>query len=183
MTFQYAFSLGQYARSPEEFWGDGTDLVLTAFGLLSIVDSKPPPIALVLAPNYPSYNGRDLNNDWNMSTKKLKFGFDAYYSMLSWFAVGGRFDMVQPDLDSAYSRTKPPADNPRVPYPNAGGSDMSFSQLTGRVVFKTKFLTHETITVLYAHYFLGDAAYPAFPYEWVAKADADAVSLAATLWW
>jgi hypothetical protein len=183
ISFQYAFSFGQYARSPEEFWGDGTDLVLTAFGLLSIVDSKPPPIALALAPNYPSYNGRNLANDWDMSTKKLKFGFDAYYSMLSWFAVGARYDMVQPDLDSAYSRTKPPADNNRVPYANAGGSDMSFSQLTGRVVLKTEFLTHETITVLYAHYFLGAAAYPAFPYEWVAKADANAVSLAATLWW
>ena len=44
-------------------------------------------------------------------------------------------------------------------------------------------LDHETITLLYEHYFLGRGAYPACPYEWVAKADADAVSLAATLWW
>ena len=91
--------------------------------------------------------------------------------------------MVQPDLDSAYSRTPNHKTTPWSRSGNPGGSDLSFSQLTGRVVFKTEFLTHETITLLYAHYFLGRAAYPAFPYEWVAKADADAVSLAATLWW
>ena len=90
---------------------------------------------------------------------------------------------MQPDLDAAYSRTPPPANNPAVPYGNPGGSDLNFEQLTTRVVFKTEFLTHETITLLYAHYFLGRAAYPSFPYEWVAKADADAFSLAATLWW
>ena len=113
----------------------------------------------------------------------MKFGIDALYSPLSWVAFGGRFDSVQPDLDSAYSRTPPPSNNPRVPYGNPGGSDLSFKMLTGRLVFKTEFVTHETITLLYSHYFLGKAAYPAFPNEWVAKADADALSLAATLWW
>jgi len=135
-----------------------------------------------MSPSVPSLAGRDLSNDWNMSTKKLKFGADAIYTLLSWVGFGARFDMVQPDLDSAYSRTPKPQDNPRVPFGNPGGSDLNFSELSGRVVFKTEFLTHETITLLYAHYFLGAAAYPAFPYEWVAKADADAVSLAATLW-
>lgn len=181
ISLQYAFSLGQYARYPEDFWGDGTDLVLTVFGLLSIVDSKAPPISIALAPTNPALG--NVAHDWNMSTKKLKFGADAIYTPLSWIGVGARLDVVQPDLDSAYSRTPPPANNPRATIGNPGGSDLSFTQLTGRLVFKTEFLTHETITLLYAHYFLGRAAYPAFPYEWVAKADADAVSLAATLWW
>ena len=45
IAFQYSFSFGALARYPEPWWGDGPDLVLTAFGLLSIVDSKAPPIA------------------------------------------------------------------------------------------------------------------------------------------
>ncbi|MES1172324.1 MAG: hypothetical protein ABUL77_03720, partial [Bacteroidota bacterium] len=183
ISFQYAFSFGRFARYPEEFWGDGTDLVLTAFGLLSIVDSKAPPIAVQLSPNVDSLVGQDLTKTWDMSTKKLKFGFDAIYTPLSWVGFGARFDMVQPDLDAAYSRTPRPSNNPRTSAFNPGGSDLNFSVLTGRLVFKTEFLTHETITLLYSHYFLGDAAYPAFPYEWVAKSDANAVSLAATLWW
>ncbi len=32
---QYTFSLGAWNRAPEDWWGDGPDLVLTAFGLLS----------------------------------------------------------------------------------------------------------------------------------------------------
>jgi hypothetical protein len=184
ISFQYAFSLGQYARYPEDFWGDGTDLVLTAFGLLSIVDSKPPPIALALAPNVAALGpAANLSHDWDMSTKKLKFGGDVIYTPLSWVGFGARFDAVKPDLDAAYSRTPPPANNPRVPYGNPGGSDLTFYELAARVVFKTEFVTHETITLLYAHYFLGRAAYPTFPYEWVAKSDDNAVSLAATLWW
>jgi|GEM_PF-368370 len=183
ISLQYAFSFGQFARYPQEFWGDGTDLVVTAFGLLSIVDSKPPPLAIQLAPSVDSLRGQDLTKTWDMSTKKLKFGFDAIYTPLSWIGFGARFDMVKPDLDAAYSRTPPPSNNPRVLYGNPGGSDLNFSVLTGRLVFKTEFVTHETITLLYSHYFLGNAAYPAFPDEWVAKADADAVSLSATLWW
>jgi hypothetical protein len=66
---------------------------------------------------------------------------------------------------------------------NAGGSDLNFSVLTARAVLKTQFVTHETVTLLYSHYFLGPAAYPSYPLNWVARADADAVQLAATLWW
>lgn len=143
ISFQYAFSLGQYARYPEDFWGDGTDLVLTVFGLLSIVDSKPPPIAVSRAAAVPSLGPtRDLNHDWDMSTKKLKFGADAIYTPISWLGLGARFDMVQPDLDAAYSRTPPPTDNPRVLFGNPGGSDLNFSELSTRLVFKTEFLTH-----------------------------------------
>ncbi len=183
ISAQYAFSLGQFARYPEEFWGNGTDLVLTAFGFLSIVDSKAPPIAISGDPVSGVVGDPSRATRWDMSTKKLKFGFDALYTPLSWVGFGGRFDMVQPDLDAAYSRTTGVAGNPRASLGNPGGSDLNFSVLTSRLVFKTEFVTHETITLMYSHYFLGDAAYPAFPYEWVAKADADAVSLSATLWW
>ena len=77
IAFQYSFSFGALARHPEDWWGDGPDLVLTAFGLLSIVDSKAPPIAARAG------RGRRATA-WDMSTKKLKMGFDAVYTPLYW---------------------------------------------------------------------------------------------------
>jgi hypothetical protein len=176
---QYSFSFGQFARYPEDFWGDGVDLVLTAFGMLSIVDSKPAPVAVFGAPM--SSDGKigavagDLNRaqTWDMSTKKLKFGADAYYTPASWLGVGARFDMVKPDMDAAYARTPG----------NPGGSELDFAVLSPRVVFRTQFVTHEAITVIYSRYFNGNGAYPPFPYQWVPKADSNMIGLSGTMWW
>ena len=84
-----------------------------------------------------------------MSTKKLKMGLDAVYTPLYWLGFNGRFDWVQPDLDAAYARSGVP-----------GGSDLSFAALTLRLLFRTQFVTHESVQLQYAHYWLGDAAYP-----------------------
>jgi hypothetical protein len=163
---QYSFSFGALARYPEDWWGDGPDLVLTAFGLLSIVDSPASPTAIALNPT------GDTKNDWNMSTKKLKMGLDAVYTPLYWLGVNGRLDWVQPDLDAAYAKQG-----------NPGGSQLSFEVVTLRLLLRTQFVTHETVQLQYAHYFLGKAAYPSYPYAWVAKADADMVGLFASMWW
>jgi len=147
--------------------------VLTAFGILSIVDSKAPPVAINGDPAHNITGVADRATTWDMSTKKLKFGLDAVYTPLYWLGFNGRLDWVQPDLDAAYSRT------PGV----AGGSDLSFGVLTARLIFRTQFVTHETVQLQYSHYFLGDASYPAYPYAWVAKADANLVGLFASMWW
>jgi hypothetical protein len=165
IAWHYQFSFGAWNRYPEDWWGDGPDLVFTVFGLLSIVDSKPAPIAVAANPS------RAL--EWDMSTKKLKWGLDAVYTPLYWLGFNLRWDYVQPDLDAAYSRTPG----------NPGGSDLNFGVITARLIFKTQFVTHEAIQLQYAHYFLGDAAYPPYPYSWVARADADMVGLFASMWW
>jgi hypothetical protein len=160
ISLQYSFSFGALARAPEDWWGDGPDLVLTGFGLMSIVHSPPPP-------------GGPQDGSWDMSTKKLKFGLDAVYTPLDWLGFGGRFDAVLPDLDSAYSRTPG----------NPGGSSLDFGVLTGRAIIKTAFVTHESVTIEYQHYLLGKNAFASYPYEWVPKADADLVAIYATMWW
>ena len=114
-----------------------------------------------------------LAEQWDMSTKKLKMGLDAVYTPLYWLGFNARFDWVQPDLDSAYSRT----------LGVSGGSDKSFEVITARLLFRTQFVTHEQIQLQYAHYWLGDAAYPPYPYEWVARADANMVGVFASMWW
>ena len=165
ILFQYTFSFGALARAPEDWWGDGPDLVLTAFGLLSIVDSKAPPIAIA----------QDASRavTWDMSTKKLKFGLDGLYTPLDWLGFGGRFDMVMPDLDSAYSRT----------LGNPGGSSLDFAVLTAKAIIRTAFVTHESVMLMYQHYLLGQDAFAPYPYQWVPKADADLASIVATMWW
>jgi hypothetical protein len=158
LAFQYSFSLGSWFRRPESWWGQGPDLVFTVFGMFTRVFSRPMPVA-------PS-------ND-PVSTKKLKFGGDVLYTPIEWFGIGGRFDMVQPDLDAAYART---AGNP-------GGSELNFTVLSPRIVFRTQFVTHEAVTIQYQHYFLGSGAYPNYPYEWVRKSDANTFYIAGTMWW
>src|SRR5579883_2472459 len=165
VLFQYSFSFGKLARYPEDFWGDGPDLVATIYGLFTIVNSKPPPIAVTAVPN--------LATQWDMSTKKLKYGADLTYTPLSVLGFNGRFDMVMPDLDSAYNRT------PFTP----GGSDLNFSVLTARAIVKTQFVTHEAVVLEYQHYFLGPAAYAAYPYQWLPQADPDLLSISASMWW
>jgi hypothetical protein len=173
VAFQYSFSFGALARHPEDWWGDGPDLVLTGFGLLSVVDSKAPRIAVDGDPAFGIAGDPNRAVTWDMSTKKLKMGLDAVYTPLYWLGFNGRFDWVQPDIDAAYSRT------PGV----AGGSEKSFEVLTLRLLFRTQFITHETVQLQYAHYWLGNAAYPSYPYEWVARADANMVGLFASMWW
>lgn len=184
VDFQYSFSFGAFARAPEDWWGDGPDLVLTGFGMFTWVDSKAPPIAVSIDPN----RGQvvtptgTLPGTWDMSTKKLKFGFDAIYTPLSWLGAGVRFDQVRPDMDNAYSRTQFAVGNTTLV--NPGGSDLNFSVLTGRLVMKTQFVTHESVQLQYSRYFLGKAAYPSdYRFGWVPQSDANAVELSAAMWW
>lgn len=186
VDFQYSFSFGAYARAPEDWWGDGPDLVLTGFGMFTTVDSKAPPIALgnVVVPPAVGTPSTDPTRatTWNMSTKKLKFGIDAIYTPLSWLGAGVRFDQIRPDMDGAYSRTTFPVGTTTLV--NPGGSDLNFSVLTGRLVFKTQFVTHESIQLQYSRYFLGKAAYPSdYRFGWVPQADANAFELSAAMWW
>ena len=185
VDLQYSFSFGAYARAPEDWWGDGPDLVVTGFGMFTTVDSKAPPIAVGADPTRGqqiSPTGATLPGTWDMSTKKLKFGLDAIYTPLSWLGGGIRFDQVRPDMDNAYSRTTFSTSNGTLV--NPGGSDLNFSVLTARLVMKTQFVTHESVQLQYSRYFLGRAAYPSdYRFGWVPQSDANAVELSAAMWW
>ena len=157
----------RWRATRRHWWGDGPDLVLT--GVRPAVDRRQHGAADRRRRQDPS----PAHSTWDMSTKKLKMGLDAVYTPLYWLGFNARFDWVQPDLDAAYSRT----------LGVSGGSDKSFEVITARLLFRTQFVTHEQIQLQYAHYWLGDAAYPPYPYEWVARADANMVGLFASMWW
>jgi hypothetical protein len=68
----------------------------------------------------------------NDGIHKLKFGADLAFAALPWMTAAVRFDRLQP--------------NSRIP-------EQSFGILSPRLVFKSKWNTHEAITVQYSHYF------------------------------
>jgi hypothetical protein len=88
---QYDLSIGRLVSYPVPFSGDGPDLVVSLFGLVTRVNT---------ADDTPLFVGAPGNNNQT----KAKFGGEATYSMLSWLAAAGRFDYVSPfGSDSDYS--------------------------------------------------------------------------------
>jgi len=80
---------------------------------------------------YGMYNKVKSDFADNNGIHKLKFGADVAYSILPWLTAAVRFDRLQP--------------NSRVP-------EQSFGILSPRLVFKSKWNTHEAITIQYSRY-------------------------------
>ncbi|MET0792053.1 MAG: hypothetical protein ABW061_11080 [Polyangiaceae bacterium] len=80
---------------------------------------------------YGMYNKVASDFKANDGIHKLKFGADLAYSILPWLTAGVRFDRLQP--------------NSKVP-------EQSFAILSPRLVFKSKWNTHEAITIQYSRY-------------------------------
>ena len=153
VEFQYSFSFGQLFHYPQAFWGDGPDLIGTIFGMFNSVT----------APENTAY-----------TMKKLKFGTEWTYVPLSWLGVGGRYDVVEPNLKN---------------------SGQSFSVISPRIIFRTAFVTHEQVMIQYSRYFYGSDYNPGrsaggrrmFPYNSQTGGagmgvDKNAAQIAAIIW-
>jgi hypothetical protein len=119
---QWEFSLTnfrQISSGGQKFWGDGTDLRATLYGMFNHVSSD---LKYKL-----TTNGKSVYDGIN----KLKYGIDLQYAALPWLTFATRFDRVQP--------------NSNIP-------EQSFSILSPRLVFKTKFATREQISFQYSRY-------------------------------
>jgi hypothetical protein len=90
-------------------------------------------------------------------------------------------------MDGAYSRvTTQVADGNGglLTLTNPGGDDTNFTVISGRLLLRTDFVTHETINLQYSRYFLGKQAYPGeYKYQWLPQSDPNLVEISATLWW
>lgn len=80
---------------------------------------------------YGMYNKVKSDYEPNDGIHKLKFGADLAFNALPWLTAALRFDRLQP--------------NSRVP-------EQSFAILSPRLVFKSKFVTREAITLQYSRY-------------------------------
>ncbi len=117
---QYEFSLTnfqQISSGGQKFWGEGTDIKATLYGMLNFV-------------------GSDVKTKFQDKTvfdgiSKLKYGADLQFALLPWMTFATRFDRVQP--------------NSHIP-------EQSFMILSPRLVFKSKWVTREQITLQYSRY-------------------------------
>jgi hypothetical protein len=103
----------------------------------------------------------------SFSLNKLKFGTEWTYVPLPWLGLGGRYDVVEPNLDKSLE---------------------SFSVLSPRIIFRTAFVTHEQIMIQYSRYFTGEAVRGMFPYNMqpggggLTSTDKNAAQIAAIIW-
>jgi hypothetical protein len=73
---EYNLSWAKLIRYPEEFWGEGPDLITSVFATAASVKSTDP----------------DFDN-----RKMYKFGAEVTYRFVPWVGVSGRFDQVSPN--------------------------------------------------------------------------------------
>ena len=74
---QHVFSLERFKRGVEDFWGQGPDIVLSAFGMYNRVRSD--------------------DTAFTGARGKLKLGGEATWTPRKWFGVDFRYDLVRPD--------------------------------------------------------------------------------------
>ena len=142
---QYDLSIGKLISYPLEFSGDGPDIFVSLFGMGTSVESEDP----------------DADG-----ISKLKYGVEATYSLLSWFAASARYDRVTPNADE---------------------DRYSFAVVSPRLIFRTDWNSTDQIVLGYSRWLNGSlttvrSGYP--PVEDVRVVpDEHAVYLSASMWW
>jgi hypothetical protein len=128
---QYEFSLANFlsqSSGGQRFWGEGQDFSVKLYGIYASVSSQA--MDTTNAGNPVTNTGATPLPD-SYKVNKLKFGADLAYSALPWLTGAMRFDRVQP--------------NSNIP-------EQSFSILSPRLVFKSKWVTREQISLQYSRY-------------------------------
>lgn len=97
---------------------------------------------------------------------KLKLGGEGAYSMFSWLAASVRVDRVMPNVQD---------------------NDQSFTIVSPRLIFRSKWNAHDQVVLQYSRFIYGDgvivrSGYPATPDPTI-RPDRDVISLSATMWW
>jgi hypothetical protein len=135
-----------------------------------------PDVTLSIFGMYTSVSSTDtskINPLLGDGVKKLKMGGDLVVTPLSWMGFGARFDLLQPTNLDAHE---------------------SFGVISPKVIFKSKFITHEEITAQYSHYFYGSDVEPQPPNGLVPTSpgnpvaagyppDKNVFGIKATMWW
>lgn len=142
---QYDVSIGELLRSPQPYSGYAPDLFATVFGMVTSVASDDKP-----------YDG----------VKKLKYGGELSYSMLSWLALSTRYDRVVADTDD---------------------DAKTFAVVSPKLILRTDYNSQDQITLQYSHWFYGSGVnvrtgYPAREDPSIVP-DSNTFSLTASMWW
>jgi hypothetical protein len=158
---QYDLSIGKLVSYPIPFSGDGPDVYVSVFGLLTHVTSADPgvdPSTANVAAGVPGH-------PWTGSDKR-KLGLEATYSVLPWLAASLRYDRVDPLTDDAH---------------------YSFAVVSPRVILRTDWQATDQIVIQYSHWFNGSNTLvrtgdpPTVDPAQVP--DGDMLSISASMWW
>jgi hypothetical protein len=110
--------------------------------------------------DYASVNSKDPDFD---GRKMIKFGAEATYRFFPWLAVSARADRV---------------------IPNSKDTDESFSVLSPKIIFKSDWLSHESVTLAYTRWFYGAHTHAEFPYDFTrGQLDSEMYALTFGMWW
>ena len=142
---QYDLSIGELVRSPQPYSGYAPDLIASGFGMFTRVASDDK-----------AFDG----------TKKLKYGGELSYSMLSWLALSTRYDRVVADTEN---------------------DAKTFAVVSPKLILRSDYNSQDQITLQYSHWFYGSGVnvrtgYPAREDASIVP-DADTFSLTASMWW
>jgi len=136
LSVQYEFSVTNLLQGLEDgttFWGDGMDFNFRIYNMLSIVNSDYDATRDAYA-----VLDRDINDpggeipDYYSSHVKEKVGLDMVFSAFPALAFGARIDHLRP--------------NNHLP-------EQNFTILSPRLIFRSRWVTREMITVQYSRYF------------------------------
>lgn len=173
---EYTLSLGTLLRYPDEFWGVGPDLTLTVFGMYANTSGKCDQFfsdfteASMLPDCVPG--GSDGQYDKDV----LKYGIEGIYSFSKHVIGTLRLDRVHPWL---------------------GNSEQNFVAITPRIIFRSEWITRETVGIQYSGFINGPetpingdirlintgAVNDAVSTPTADAADEHMVALFATMWW
>ncbi len=121
---EYNFSWAKFLWHPDAFWGDGPDLINSVFANVVHVNSDDP-----------NFDGRNI----------YKFGTEATYRMLPWFAVSCRYDHVAP---------------------NSKDSKETFNVVSPKLIFRSNWNSHEQVVLSYTRWLLGDNTHGEAPNDY-----------------
>jgi hypothetical protein len=130
----YTASLGRILSAPLPFRSDGPDLIVNAGAVLGYTTDDAQTVGGATTPGALPSSLDPFNH-----RLRYKLGVDALYTYWSWMGFGVRVDRVTPSSKDAAQ---------------------TFYVLAPRLVFKTNWMTRETITLLYGKWFYGSNTHP-----------------------
>jgi hypothetical protein len=155
----YTADIGKILSAPVPFGSNRPDLLLQAGFIIAYATTNP--VALS------GTTDAQTVADYDTFNKRLryKFGLDLLYNMLPWFGAGIRGDRVAP---------------------TSKDSEETFYVLSPRLVFKTNWVTHEEIRLIYGKWFYGPHTHPEasglIPADQT-RLDDQLIALNINMWW
>jgi hypothetical protein len=172
LALQYSFSFGALSRYPEDWWGDGPDIVLTAFR--HPVDRRQPGTEVAIngdpAHGIAAWRPRD----------DLEHEHEEAEDSASTACTRRSTGWGSTAASTGSSPTWTPPTRARRASPAAATCPSGCSR---RASYSARSSSRTKRATAVLALLPGDASYPAYPYAWVARADANLVGLFASMWW